>query len=24
VSWGAGPWRKAMQALTEDATALYR
>jgi len=24
VTWGAGPWRKAMQALTEDATALYR
>jgi 2-methylisocitrate lyase-like PEP mutase family enzyme len=24
VSWGAGPWRKAMQALTEDAAALYR
>ena len=24
VSWGAGPWRKAMQALTDDATALYR
>ncbi len=24
VSWGAGPWRKAMTALTEDAKALYR
>jgi 2-methylisocitrate lyase-like PEP mutase family enzyme len=24
VSWGAGPWRKAMQALTEDAAAFYR
>jgi 2-methylisocitrate lyase-like PEP mutase family enzyme len=24
VSWGAGPWRKAMLALTEDARALYR
>ena len=24
VSWGAGPWRKARQALTEEATALYR
>jgi 2-methylisocitrate lyase-like PEP mutase family enzyme len=24
VSWGAGPWRKAMQALTDEAAALYR
>jgi 2-methylisocitrate lyase-like PEP mutase family enzyme len=24
VSWGGGPWRKAMQALTEEAAALYR
>jgi 2-methylisocitrate lyase-like PEP mutase family enzyme len=24
VSWGAGPWRLAMQALTEQAAALYR
>jgi 2-methylisocitrate lyase-like PEP mutase family enzyme len=24
VSWGGGPWRLAMQALTEQATALYR
>ena len=24
VSWGAGPWRKAMQTLTDDAAALYR
>jgi 2-methylisocitrate lyase-like PEP mutase family enzyme len=24
VSWGAGPWRKAMQTLTEEAAALYR
>jgi 2-methylisocitrate lyase-like PEP mutase family enzyme len=24
VSWGAGPWRRAMQALTEQAEALYR
>lgn len=24
VSWGAGPWRKAMLALTDDAAALYR
>jgi 2-methylisocitrate lyase-like PEP mutase family enzyme len=24
VSWGGGPWRLAMQALTEQAAALYR
>lgn len=24
VSWGGGPWRLAMQALTEEAAALYR
>ena len=24
VSWGGGPWRKAMQALTDEAAALYR
>lgn len=24
VSWGAGPWRKAMMDLTEDAKVLYR
>ncbi len=24
ISWGGGPWSQAMQALTDEAAALYR